>query len=496
MFYSTMLLTAVHLLLRLIGTSFQVYLSGKIGAEGIGLLQLTLSAGTFAMVAGIAGIRTSAMYLTAEELGRKHPENIPWVLSGCIRYALITGGTVALLLTAFAPWIASELIGKETAVHSLRLYAGLLCVNCLCGVMTGYFTGECRIGTLAAVEVAEQLLSMGITVLCLALWAGTDPGRACESVILGSGAGACITLLCLTFLRLRERGTCGPRIPLRRRLTGTAIPLALADILRSGISTLENMMVPKRLALARGVQNPLASFGILMGMVFPVLMFPACILHALADLLIPELARCAAREDTVRIRHLVSKCLLISLLYGIFFGGGMFLVAEELCESLFHESEAGIVLKRYAVLIPMLYCDALVDAMTKGLGQQKICVRYNIITSAMDIAGLYLLLPTYGMDGYFLSFLVTHLINFLLSLRCLLLITGLSINWRRGICAVLAGVACAILCVHVLTPWVRILVFSISLYCMLTLFGVLKADDMAWIKGILLPQWRKKTTVP
>ena len=126
MFYSTMLLTAVHLLLRLIGTSFQVYLSGKIGAEGIGLLQLTLSAGTFAMVAGIAGIRTSAMYLTAEELGRKHPENIPWVLSGCIRYALITGGTVALLLTAFAPWIASELIGKETAVHSLRLYADQL----------------------------------------------------------------------------------------------------------------------------------------------------------------------------------------------------------------------------------------------------------------------------------------------------------------------------------------------------------------------------------
>ena len=31
------------LLLRLVGTSFQVYISGRIGAAGVGLLQLTMS---------------------------------------------------------------------------------------------------------------------------------------------------------------------------------------------------------------------------------------------------------------------------------------------------------------------------------------------------------------------------------------------------------------------------------------------------------------------
>ena len=38
----------------------------------------------------------------------------------------------------------------------------------------------------------------------------------------------------------------------------------------------------------RAVQDPLAAFGLASGMVFPVLMFPACILYALAELLIPE----------------------------------------------------------------------------------------------------------------------------------------------------------------------------------------------------------------
>ena len=37
MFYSALALTGVNLLLRLAGTAFQVYLSGQIGAAGVGL---------------------------------------------------------------------------------------------------------------------------------------------------------------------------------------------------------------------------------------------------------------------------------------------------------------------------------------------------------------------------------------------------------------------------------------------------------------------------
>ena len=64
------MLTGVNLLLRLVSTSFQVYLSGRIGAAGVGLLQLVLSVGMLAMTAAMAGVRTATMYLTAEELAQ------------------------------------------------------------------------------------------------------------------------------------------------------------------------------------------------------------------------------------------------------------------------------------------------------------------------------------------------------------------------------------------------------------------------------------------
>ena len=97
-FYSALLLTAVNLLLRFVGTSFQVYISASLGPAGVGLLQLTMSVGSLAMVAGMAGIRTATMYLTAEELGRKKPQNVTWVLSGCFLYSICFSGSMGLLL--------------------------------------------------------------------------------------------------------------------------------------------------------------------------------------------------------------------------------------------------------------------------------------------------------------------------------------------------------------------------------------------------------------
>jgi stage V sporulation protein B len=212
------MLTGVNLLLRVVSTSFQVFISARIGAAGVGLLQLVLSVAGMALTAGIAGIRTATMYLTAEELGCKRQQNVTWVLSGCFLYSLLFSGGVGALTFGFAPQIAADWIGDIRTLGAIRLFAVFLPVSCMTGVMTGYFTAAGRIGTLAAVEVAEQLCSMAVTTAALLFWAGSDIGRACQSVILGSCAGGLLTLCSLVILRLLEKPKTGPRIPVARRL--------------------------------------------------------------------------------------------------------------------------------------------------------------------------------------------------------------------------------------------------------------------------------------
>lgn len=484
-FYSALMLTGVNLLLRFISTGFQVYLSGRIGAAGIGLLQLVLSVGMMAMTAGIGGIRTATMYLTAEEIGRKTPKNLRWVLSSCFTYSLIFSGTVALLLYYFAPMIAAHWIGDARTVDALRLFAVFLPISCACGVMTGYFTAQGRIGILSIVEIAEQLCSMGITVTLLTLWAGSDPALACQSVITGSGVGSCLTLILLLLFSKKLAVPSGGPIPMAKRLCQTALPLALADDLKVGINTAENLMVPKRLALYPKVRNPLAAFGIVTGMVFPVLMFPAAILFSLAELLIPEMARCRSAGSKKRIRYLAVKSLRVALLYACLFAGLMFLLAEPLCMALYNNAEAGKYLRMFALLIPMLYCDAITDSVIKGLGQQTACVRYNILTSAMDVALLFLLLPRFGMTGYFISFLITHLVNFILSLRRLLKITKLHFCPQKPILILISTGISLFICSFAPNILAKTVTFPATFVSLLVLMNVVGKRDFVWIKNLI-----------
>jgi stage V sporulation protein B len=356
--------------------------------------------------------------------------------------------------------------------------------------MTGYFTAANRIGTLAAVEVAEQLCSMALTLTLLRCWAGNDPVRACLCVILGSSLGSILTLLCLVFLRIREHAPTGKPISVRSRIMQTALPLALADDLKSGITTTENLMVPNRLALHSGISDPLAAFGMVSGMVFPVLMFPAAILFGLTELLIPELARCSAAGSKKRIHYLMRKGLRVALIYGLLFCGLLYLLSDWLCTKLYGNSDAAFQLRLYALLIPVLYCDLLTDALTKGLGQQKICVRYNIITSFLDVVFLYLLLPLYGMAGYYFSFLVTHLLNFILSLRRLLKITEEKIPISVPVLAAFSAVFSIWICSLTGSVSARGGCYPIVLGCSLFLLGILKKQDILWLKTLL----RKKTS--
>jgi stage V sporulation protein B len=221
-------------------------------------------------------------------------------------------------------------------------------------------------------------------------------------------------------------------------------------------------------------------------------MFPAAILFGLTELLIPELARCAAAGSKTRSRYLVKRSLRVALLYGCCFCGLEYLLAGELCMALYRSAEAGTHLRRFALLIPMLYCDAITDAMTKGLGQQKACVRYNILTSAMDVLFLYFLLPEYGMEGYFLSFLITHLLNFLLSLRRLLKISGVRLPFYIPALSLSAAFLSLVLSFTVSSIFFRCIAYPALLLSLLTLFGILRREDAAWFRHLVFPEHTRR----
>lgn len=499
--YGAVLLTVSNLLIRLVSMSFQVYLSGKIGAEGIGLLHLVLSVKMLTFTLGAAGIRSCTTYLSAEELGRGREGSIHSVMSGCFQYAIVFSLPVALCLWRFAPMIAQNWIGDAAAVPSLRVYALFLTVNCLDGVISGCFISLGRIKEMVAVNFIEQGFSMVLTFFLLS-HSAANTKWACLSVILGECAASFLSFCILLILyRISIHSSASKRLPPYRRILSVALPLGLTDDLRSGLNSLKNIIIPKQLALFAGTVNAMADYGVVCGMVFPLLMFPAALLFSMSELLMPEFSRCAAGGQYIRVRYLAKRSLRVSLLFSLCVGGIFFCCGEALGNLLYNNASVGSYLKMYAPLVPMLYIDNVADAICKGLGQQNANARYNTITAFLEVSFLWLLLPRLGLRGFYISYAVTRLVNFYLSFRRLILVSGIRLDIALTFRAIFSSSAAVF--ITTLLPKGEGLpgIFLLSGYFLMILtffwilFRVVNREDISWLHGLFDTRARKESPV-
>lgn len=404
------ILTGGKLLLRALGMLAHAWMTRKMGAAGIGLMHQVAAVGSLAMTVGMGGVRTTTVYLMAAELG-KGEKGIPGgIRTGCIRYAFRTSSAAMVLLWLLAPLLAQRWIGNAGTAWVLRMFAAFLPIFAVNAVFSGCFLAEKRLGTLALLEIAEEAVSFAVTAFLMR--AASTVEAKCLCVASGMGAGSVVSTAGLVLCRCRYEET---QHLVQGRIMRTALPLAAGDFLRSVLGSIEHLTVPKRLALCLGKEQALAAFGTVTGMVFPVMMFPACLLFGLSELLMPELSRCAVCRDRGRMEELTGKALAAAAMLGAAWMGVLLLWAPIILQQLYGTSQAGTQLRWYVFLLPMLYCDSITDAAIKGLGDHTACVRINLITNLLDVLTLYWILPVCGMQGYFCSFLITHMLNFLLS---------------------------------------------------------------------------------
>ncbi len=491
MFYGALLLTAGSIAMRFVQMIFQVYISGIMGAGGLGRMQLILTVGSFAAVLASGGVRIAVTCLAAEEAGRDNASGVRAAVRCCAIYGILLSLLTAAGLFLLADRLALSWVEDSTAALPLRILALFLPVNCLWAVLAGYFTAAGRITELVSLELLERLLSIGLVIILLR----TGPQDPCNAIFLGSSLATAVNFLLLLsrYYRSIRYVAPSPLRPMMGRLLKLTIPLGLNDILRSCLSTLENLLVPKGLQKSgRSSGQALASYGTICGMVFPVITFPSVILYSLSDLLVPEMARSRAKERSQRIRFLTDKCLRLTMLFATAMAGLCFLLGEELGLLLFGSLEAGTYIRIFAPLILILYVDAITDGMLKGLSQQLHTVRYNTLTSVLDVAMLYFLLPQYGLSGFLAAFTVSHAVNFFLSLRRLILVTGYLPRFR----ATIQSALCCGASLLILWLWPtdgslgRTLLRGFGfllLYSLLVRFtGALEGDDLKWLKGLIL----------
>ena len=149
------ILTFATMMIGFVSTSFRVYLSNKIGSEGIGLYQLIMSIHVMTTTLAISGIRVTTTRLIAEELGRSNIKNIKSILRKSILYSLLFSTTTFLLVYNFADIIALKWIGDSRAIIPIKILSCSLPFIGISACFHGYFYGMRKIIKSVSSDIVE-----------------------------------------------------------------------------------------------------------------------------------------------------------------------------------------------------------------------------------------------------------------------------------------------------------------------------------------------------
>ena len=90
-FLNGLTVSFVGLVLRFAAMAYTVYVSGKLGAEGMGLLSLVSSVHTLALTLASSGVNLTCTRLCADALALENYRETRRSLKGCILYSLFFG---------------------------------------------------------------------------------------------------------------------------------------------------------------------------------------------------------------------------------------------------------------------------------------------------------------------------------------------------------------------------------------------------------------------
>ncbi|MBQ1848199.1 MAG: oligosaccharide flippase family protein, partial [Clostridia bacterium] len=134
------ILTVTSVTMRLLTVVFNVYITDKIGAAGVGLFSLIMSVYTFAVTFATSGIYLSATRLVSMQIVRNSGEGVKRAMRSCIVYALCFGSSAMILLLVFSERIATSWLGDIRTLRSLRILALSLPPLAVSNALSGYFS--------------------------------------------------------------------------------------------------------------------------------------------------------------------------------------------------------------------------------------------------------------------------------------------------------------------------------------------------------------------
>lgn len=431
------ILTLISFFMRTTNIFYRSYLSGKIGPEGMGLYQLIFSVFMLAITLSTSGISLAVTRLVSSAIAAGRRNQIRSIVNRCLLFCLCLSLSISLIFLFCSDFAARVFLGNAQAASCLRILGVGLPFMSLCTCTKGYFLAVDEGVSSGVADMAEQLITIGSTVLIFTLM----PFGSLEGACLAAMAASTVGEICSFVIDMVAcRKSLHKNTPKERKksqgvlhgMTHIALPCTFSSAARSLISTGENLLIPYQ--LQRGgfsYHNSMVQYGLLQGMAMPILYFPSSFLGSFASLLIPKITREREMGHKNGVAYIACRAVAASVTFGVITAAFFFAFGKELGTAFYNSPEAGLYIGILAPLIPLMYLDIVVDCLLKGLDEQLNSMKYNVIDSSLRVLLILLFMRVFGLQSYIAIIFFSTIFNGLLSIRKVVEVTKLRLTFLR-----------------------------------------------------------------
>lgn len=427
------ILTSTSLLMKFAALIFNIYISNQIGSEAVGVFSLVMAVYLFFITVATSGLNIAVTVIVSEKFALNKNQQAIKAIRTCIFFSLLLGIAAGGLILLFSNFITSKCLHNMVSSSPLFYIAIGLPFIAMSSCISSYFATIRKAYKNAISQVFEFTIKMFATIILLKINISNGVEAICISLILADVISeiCSFTLIFILYIidiklkKLEDIRSFGQRINILK----IAFPVAVTSYIRSGLSTLKQLIIPTQLEKSGiSCSRALSQYGMINGMVLPVITFPTVFTDSYSMLLIPEFSTYVAQKNYKAINYIANKIFKITCAFTMCICSIFFIFSNDLGLAIYNNIEIGYYFKIFTPFVFFMYMDHIIDCILKGLNKQFGVMCCNILDLSITTCFIYFLLPVLGIKGYVLSIFFSEVLNFSISLFQLFKYSGIKPN--------------------------------------------------------------------
>ena len=430
------MVSTTALIINTITMAFNIYISNKVGTEAIGVFSLVMSVYILAITISSSGVNLATMKIISEKLATCTNCDLKHLSRQTLKISFVLGIIACVLFVFLAKTISIYWLHNKVSPTTIYLIAIALPFISMSSSINGYFCAVRKMYKSAFSQALETIIKIIAILLLLQVFINKGIEYICLALILGDFISEVLSFIFLYFiynLDLNKLPLYRSKINCSKRFFNICAPVAITSYIKSGLSTLKQMLIPVKLEESGlSCSTALSQYGMIGGMTMPIFMFPSVFINSFSNLLVPEITCFYERKEFYKINKTISIIFKIALGFAFCVFGIFANFSLEISSFIYNNTDVAFFLKLLCPIVLFIYLDNIIDCILKGLNKQVQIMLCNILDLFVSISFICILLPIKGILGYVIVIFISEILNFSISLFQLKKATNFTfdyLNW-------------------------------------------------------------------